>query len=181
MSFLAQTTTSFNTTSEVDSGAAFAVLMVVYLAIFVLYAIPALYTNWKLFEKAGKPGWAAIIPIYNTYVMGEIAGTAQNILLLIIIGSLIPFISFFASIALIFFVLVPFVKSYKGVGVGFWVGYFLFPIVSALMVKKAEYIGANGSNNSASTQQLPPTPPPTAANNDQTPTPPAPTPPTTSV
>lgn len=29
---------------------------------------------WKLFEKAGKPGWAAIIPIYNTIIIAEIVG-----------------------------------------------------------------------------------------------------------
>jgi hypothetical protein len=29
---------------------------------------------WKVFTKAGKPGWASIIPIYNTWVLFEIAG-----------------------------------------------------------------------------------------------------------
>ena len=29
---------------------------------------------WKAFEKAGQPGWAAIVPIYNIYVMTQIAG-----------------------------------------------------------------------------------------------------------
>jgi hypothetical protein len=29
---------------------------------------------WKTFEKAGKPGWAAIVPIYNLYIMIEIVG-----------------------------------------------------------------------------------------------------------
>ena len=29
---------------------------------------------WKIFEKAGKPGWAAIIPIYNVIVLLEIVG-----------------------------------------------------------------------------------------------------------
>jgi hypothetical protein len=28
---------------------------------------------WKTFEKAGKPGWAAIIPIYNMIVLLEVA------------------------------------------------------------------------------------------------------------
>jgi hypothetical protein len=28
---------------------------------------------WKAFEKAGQPGWAAIIPIYNSIVMAQIA------------------------------------------------------------------------------------------------------------
>ncbi|MDE2714304.1 MAG: DUF5684 domain-containing protein [Verrucomicrobiota bacterium] len=29
---------------------------------------------WKVFTKAGKPGWAAIVPIYSMMVMAEIAG-----------------------------------------------------------------------------------------------------------
>lgn len=29
---------------------------------------------WKIFEKAGKPGWAAIVPFYNLLVMTEIVG-----------------------------------------------------------------------------------------------------------
>lgn len=29
---------------------------------------------WKMYEKAGKPGWAAIIPIYNIIVLLEIVG-----------------------------------------------------------------------------------------------------------
>ena len=29
---------------------------------------------WKIFEKAGHPGWAAIIPIYNMYIITKIAG-----------------------------------------------------------------------------------------------------------
>jgi hypothetical protein len=29
---------------------------------------------WKIFTKAGQPGWAAIVPIYNNYIMQEIVG-----------------------------------------------------------------------------------------------------------
>ncbi len=29
---------------------------------------------WKVFEKAGKPGWAAIIPIYNIIILLQVAG-----------------------------------------------------------------------------------------------------------
>jgi hypothetical protein len=36
----------------------------------IFYAICA----WKIYEKAGKPGWAAIIPIYNMIVLLEIVG-----------------------------------------------------------------------------------------------------------
>jgi hypothetical protein len=29
---------------------------------------------WKVYEKAGQPGWAAIVPIYNFYIMLKIIG-----------------------------------------------------------------------------------------------------------
>src|SRR5450432_2911088 len=29
---------------------------------------------WKIFEKAGKPGWSGIVPIYNLVVLLEIVG-----------------------------------------------------------------------------------------------------------
>lgn len=40
----------------------------VYLGIIVLTIV----SLWKIFEKAGKPGWASIIPIYNIIVLLEI-------------------------------------------------------------------------------------------------------------
>lgn len=46
------------------------VMIIIYLAIAVLQ----IAAMWKVFEKAGKPGWAAIVPIYNIIVMLEIVG-----------------------------------------------------------------------------------------------------------
>jgi len=45
---------------------------------------------WKMFVKAGQPGWAAIIPIYNIYVLLKIAGRPGWWLLLFCI----PFVNF---------------------------------------------------------------------------------------
>jgi hypothetical protein len=42
--------------------------VVVWLAISILLAA----SWWKIFVKAGKPGWAAIIPIYNVVVLLEV-------------------------------------------------------------------------------------------------------------
>lgn len=41
--------------------------------LFIGTIILAIASYWTLFNKAGKPGWAAIIPIYNIIVMLEIA------------------------------------------------------------------------------------------------------------
>ena len=44
--------------------------LIIQLAIVAFF----LAVMWKIFEKAGKPGWAAIIPIYNIIVLLEIVG-----------------------------------------------------------------------------------------------------------
>ena len=44
---------------------------------------------WKVFEKAGQPGWAAIVPIYNIVVLLQIAGRPVWWVLLF----LIPFVN----------------------------------------------------------------------------------------
>ncbi|MBO4390707.1 MAG: hypothetical protein J5825_07610, partial [Lachnospiraceae bacterium] len=41
-------------------------------ALIVVGALVAVISFWKIFEKAGKPGWAALIPYYNGYVQAEI-------------------------------------------------------------------------------------------------------------
>lgn len=43
---------------------------IIYLAIAVLYIVAL----WKIYTKAGKSGWAAIIPFYNLYVLLKIVG-----------------------------------------------------------------------------------------------------------
>ncbi len=56
--------------SDSSSAAGAGVLLVVYLAFFVVYLV----AMWKLFEKMGQPGWAGIIPILNVYVIYKLAG-----------------------------------------------------------------------------------------------------------
>jgi hypothetical protein len=57
---------------------------IIYIAILVLY----IASFWKLFEKAGRPGWEAIIPIYNIYVLFKIGGKPGWWLAFILLGPL---------------------------------------------------------------------------------------------
>ena len=45
-------------------------VMIFYLLVIVVFVV----ASWKIFEKAGKPGWHSIIPFYNMYQMFLIAG-----------------------------------------------------------------------------------------------------------
>lgn len=46
----------------------FAGFWLVILAFFVLNIV----AGWKIFEKAGQPGWASIVPFYNSYIRYKI-------------------------------------------------------------------------------------------------------------
>lgn len=75
---------------------------------------------WKIFKKAGKPGWASIVPIYNIYIMCEIAEKEWWYVLL----SCVPFVNIYATI-----VLYNGVAKKFGKGGGFVVGMILLPVV----------------------------------------------------
>jgi len=58
-----------------DSGSrGFSALGFIPLIIILAIAVFVIAGMWKIFTKAGKPGWAVIIPIYNYIVMCEIVG-----------------------------------------------------------------------------------------------------------
>ena len=57
--------------SASSMGTGFGIAYLVFLLVFYALIVVA---NWKIFTKAGKPGWASIIPFYNLYVLFEIAG-----------------------------------------------------------------------------------------------------------
>jgi len=52
------------------SGNAMGTMMLFWLAIAVIIVIG----GWKVFEKAGQPGWAILIPFFNAYILLKIAG-----------------------------------------------------------------------------------------------------------
>ena len=56
--------------------------------LIVALCIPVIIANWKLYKKAGKPGWASIVPFYSTWVLIEIAGLNWWYFLISILGSI---------------------------------------------------------------------------------------------
>ena len=44
------------------------------LTFWLVALLLVLIGGWKMFEKAGHPGWAILIPIYNAYILLKIAG-----------------------------------------------------------------------------------------------------------
>jgi hypothetical protein len=55
---------------------------------------------WVLFDKAGEPGWASIVPFYNMWVLAEVGDLPGWLGLLMCFTSFIPFVG-----GLVYFVL----------------------------------------------------------------------------
>jgi hypothetical protein len=65
-----------------------------FLAFMFAFAFVCAVSQWRIFQKAGKPGWAAILPIYNLYVLLKIVGKPGWWMLLY----LVPFVNFYVAI-----------------------------------------------------------------------------------
>jgi hypothetical protein len=89
---------------------------------------------WKVYTKAGKPGWAVLIPIYNTYVLLEIVGREWWWLLLLFI----PIV----NIVVLIVVLFDLAKSFgKGTGFGFGLLFLSWIFIPILGFGDAKYMG----------------------------------------
>ncbi|MES2437099.1 MAG: DUF5684 domain-containing protein [Patescibacteria group bacterium] len=118
-------------------------MVVFMLAVFIVMIV----STWKIFQKAGEPGWASIVPIYNLIVMSRISGLPIWIVLLMFI----PFVSIFAGIALIYGL----TKSF-GKGIGFMLGLLFLPFIflPILAFGKSQHITREtglGSTNTLNT------------------------------
>lgn len=121
---------------EVATGLAVAgVGLVIYWLICVGISVFTLVCMWKVFKKAGKPGWAALVPIYNIIVMLEIAELPMWYIALFFV----PFANIYAMFKIYIEVAHKFGKS-TGFGVGM---VFLAPIFLGILAfgKDSNYVG----------------------------------------
>ncbi len=130
-------TASYEYSSGYDTAAAgtLAAFMGAYSFLFLAICVLMIVANWKLFTKAGEPGWASIIPFYNSYVLFKIAFGNGWLFLL----CLVPLVNAVINIMLIF----KLSKAF-GHGVGFGFGLlFLSPIFLLILAfGSSEYVGA---------------------------------------
>ena len=118
------TTPTYESSSSMTpaESTAMAGFMMLYWVVMLVLIVVTVVSMWKLFTKAGKPGWASIVPIYNNIVQLEIAGRPAWWVLLIM---LVPFFNVWVSVVS----MIDFVRSYQRSGL--WViGFMLAPVIA---------------------------------------------------
>ncbi|WP_436923683.1 DUF5684 domain-containing protein [Halosimplex amylolyticum] len=121
--------------SNGGGAGALAALGLLFFAVPMLLAVISIAGMWKTFTKAGQPGWAAIIPIYNVYVL--VAEIADRDMVWVLLSIFIPFA-----------VIIPMIDVAKafGKGTGFglglaFLGFIFFPLLG---FGDAQYRGVTG-------------------------------------
>lgn len=153
-------TTYTTTTTSADPAALGAVMAImgIFWLVTIAVSIIQIVALWKLFTKAGKPGWAAIVPFYNVLVMCEIAGRPAWWLAMMFIP--------IANIIFGIMLTIDFVKSY-GKDMTFAVLTVLFSFIMLPIMafdKNTRYVGpagpeGNGMVPPAQPLSQPPVPP----------------------
>ena len=96
-------------------------MLPIILALFMLAVVIFIIASmWTVFSKAGQPGWAVLIPIYNTYVLCKVAGKSGWWVLLLCI----PLVNIICALLVVLGVAQNF-----GKGAGFGIGLFFLPFV----------------------------------------------------
>jgi len=111
-------------------GGSFAFLIALVICVFMVAAM------WRVFTKAGQPGWGCLIPFYNVYLMLKIAGKPGWWLVFFFI----PVINLVVQIVMT-------IDIAKNFGRGGWfaAGLFFLPIIffPVLAFGESVYIGAS--------------------------------------
>lgn len=97
---------------------------VVILAACLLQAV----SMWIVFEKAGEPGWAILIPGYNMWVLAEVGDKPGWLGLLMFFSGFIPYVGPLVGLGLSFVISIGVARAFSR-GVGFGAGLTLLPIV----------------------------------------------------
>ena len=140
-------------------GAVFGGMLAGVLVFGVIVAVLLIIAMWKIFTKAGEPGWKSIVPIYNTYILFKISGM-KNFFWYTLIASLVQtlivsiagqgsgFASFITIAVGIFDLVVAIMLCNKlaksfGKGIGYTLGLIFLPNIFTLILGfgSAEYVG----------------------------------------
>ena len=112
-------------------------LNAVYVVFCIAAAVIGIIAMWKIFTKAGKPGWASIVPFYNLYIEFEITW-GKGIMFLLL---LIPVVNVIIS-------LITMAKLAKAFGkdIAFTIGLIFLPFIFMLILAfgSSQYIGVDG-------------------------------------
>jgi hypothetical protein len=123
------------TSSGLSSGAGADPMVTPVLVVYLSLLVLNIAAYWRIFSKAGEPGWAVLVPIYGSVKLLHITGRSGWWVLAFVVPlfNLFPIVRLAFDLARVF-----------GRGMGFGFGLLLVPLIFApiLGFGDARYVGA---------------------------------------
>jgi hypothetical protein len=156
---------SYGSSNSMTASGGHAGVFIIALILVAVVAVVSIVAMWKIFVKAGRPGWAAIIPFYNNWVLFEISGKPGWWMLSVLL-SVIPFVGWILYFVLYILAMLELAKRFNKSTAFAVFGMIIFSVIGFLILGygKDEYHGAPSGTAGPGV----PTPP-------QAPNPPVPT------
>lgn len=119
--------------SAASSGWGLGIGLIVFVLILLAVVVLLIVAQWKIFQKAGKPGWAILVPFYNTVVRLGVVGKPLWWVVLLFI----PFVNLF-----LFVIITRRLAAVFGKGAWFTVGLIFLPFIfyPILAFGKSQYM-----------------------------------------
>ena len=127
----------YNSTGMAALIATLGTFMATFGIIIIAILVFSIIARWKLYVKAGKPGWASLVPIYSTIILFEIIGYKWYYIFFLALGA-VPIVG---QITISYNIKLA--KSFEQ-GAGFGIGLWLVNIVFVAIIafdKSIEYKG----------------------------------------
>lgn len=127
------------TSSNPSGGVATGIIIGIYVVIMIMCII-LIIAQWKMYKKGNKPGWAALVPVYDQIVQCQMVGVSPWWILI----SMIPIVG---SIAAIYFMILLSISTARAFGKsdGFGIGLMFLPFIfyPIIGIGNAQFIGMN--------------------------------------
>lgn len=111
--------------SSMGMYASVVTMLSTYSIVLLILGVVMIIANWKIYTKAGKPGWASIVPVYNYVVLFQIAKMSPWLILLL----LVPI----ANVVVLIMLYVNLAKAF-GKSSGFAVGLIFLNLIFTLIL-----------------------------------------------
>lgn len=96
--------------------------------VIIVLSLIQMAAMWVIFDKAGEPGWASIVPVYNMWVLAEVGDLPGWLGLLACFAPFIPFVGSLAQFVLWAVISVNVAKAFDR-SVLFGIGLTLLPFI----------------------------------------------------
>lgn len=126
------TTYADNSSDVAGAFAGIAAFWVAFWIICMAFVVVQIVAMWKLFKKAGRPGWASIIPVYNYIVLIQVAEAPMWYLALVFLVNPVGLLMTYIKVA---------EKFGKSAGFGILIWFFPFVGLPILAFGKSQYLG----------------------------------------